>query len=140
MSNNFFSYFSRFMNLFFFVFVLVPRILCDREQGTNKSKFCYFFAFSTSICIPINHNPTGEFKIFIFWFPWATLMLSTLHILLSSMSIPAISATCNKSIRFQPSLWCRVVLGAEPRISGKKHCLVTEIMYFVREAAKKGKA
>ena len=31
-------------------------------------------------------------------------------------------------------------VGAVPRISGKKVCLVTEIMYFVREAAKKGKA
>ena len=49
------------MNLIFFV--LMPRILCDRVQGTNKSKFWFFKKFSTSIW---THKPLPDRRIWNF--------------------------------------------------------------------------
>ena len=32
-----------------------------------------FFLQIPLVFVPINHNPTAEFEIFMFWFPWFTL-------------------------------------------------------------------
>ena len=60
------------MNLIFFSFCtdVMSRILCHREQRTNRSSEFLHFPL---VFVPINHNPTRKFEIFVFWFPWSTL-------------------------------------------------------------------
>ena len=58
----------------YFVFLYWCSVFCVTETGVPIRASSDCFLHFPLVFVPMNHNPNGEFKIFMFWFPLSTLL------------------------------------------------------------------